>query len=1200
MRLSFAERSKGSYFSLNTDEKTINVSELLLSLTLHKKVSISGIDESTKLFLLTKLIAKWVGGELFNFKRIIVVFSETSRLDSVRDALALNTSSTVLCPRSSHASSLWGVNRFSSYQKILFDRLRFLSFIVNQSSGIFFLHFPTLFYKTADFVFWRKSQITLSLGQEYSLDELIGQLLQLGYRQVERVEEGGEFASRGCVLDIFSPSHELGVRVEFVFDKIEEIRFFNVNSGLTKSKEKEAIIFPLWDSLLSKEVASATAQKLHELLLGQGIDPKERQSIVDELLLGKVDQSYLLYAPLFIHGPHCFPYQGFDGDDLLISWESLEKSIAGFRKFITFSRADWIEDRRQGRPGIDPHDFFSDLTTPIEHSFQKCSSLVLDNEIILEDKIFSLHSDLLPKEVLTSSRGGSSNRAIDFWIQYFNSESIRDKRIIIMAEQMEHLSRIALLLKSHKIGFLTSEESIATLLLKKGNSGLYLAKGAFRKPFWDEEIATLFLPEHILFDESFKEKRSHSDFRASEIVKKFRELKVGHLVVHSDHGIGRYCGMRTMEVGGFRTDFLNLEYAEKDRLYLPIYRMNLLQKYSNGKNESDVNIVLDKLRGTGWSKRKDQASRQAILVAEELTKLYALRKMSKRPAYFGQNDDYFQFEADFPYSETVDQQRAIDEVNSDLDRDFPMDRLVCGDVGFGKTEVALRAAMRVVQSGFQVIVLCPTSILSFQHQQTFTARFKRFGVETRLVNRFEKAASIKETLFEFQKGTVDILIGTHRLLSKDVVPKNLGLLVIDEEQKFGFNHKDFLKKMKANCDILALSATPIPRSLHMSLLGIRDISIISTPPLDRLSVRTYVALYRDDLVSSAIKTEINRGGQVFFVHNRIQDIEKIAFEVRQLVPSARIAIVHGQMKEAAVEDSLREFIEKKYDVLISTTIVESGIDIPNVNTIIVNNADVFGVGQLYQLRGRVGRSSRQAYAYFLTKNQLEENSDAKRRLDLMMKYQDVGSGFHVASYDLELRGAGNLLGGEQSGNIEGVGYEMYMDLLEREVERLKGKTSLPDIEPEININISASLSEDYIPTEGERLSLYKSLFSAKNIEEIYLIRSEVRDQYGKLPELSEAVFQFAALKVILKKLRASSIKMVAEKCELKFGSLSELQIARIYQVISANPEIYSLTNDFRVLISLREQGARNNFLNSLIAYITPFSLMDSPNAAGLS
>jgi transcription-repair coupling factor (superfamily II helicase) len=647
----------------------------------------------------------------------------------------------------------------------------------------------------------------------------------------------------------------------------------------------------------------------------------------------------------------------------------------------------------------------------------------------------------------------------------------------------------------------------------------------------------------------------------------FGELKTGDLVAHSVHGIGAYEGLRAMNIDGAESEFIELRYKDNDRLYLPVYRVAQLHKYSGPGSEH----MLDKLGGTGWLKAKTKVRNQLRDVASQLIKLYAKRSLAKRNPLPPLDSDYALFENSFPYEETEDQLRAINDVLNDFTNDHPMDRLICGDVGFGKTEVALRATFRAVQEKFQVAIIAPTTILTFQHYENFKKRFKNWPIEVRALNRFVSAKDVKKTLSELKEGRVDVIIGTHRLLSKDVSFKNLGLLIIDEEQKFGVVHKEKLRLLREGVDTMAMSATPIPRTLNLSLVGVRDLSLINTAPENRLPTRTFISKFDPETIRKAIETEISRGGQVFFLHNRVQSIDEVAAQLRSIVPFARMAVAHGQMDEHQLEEAMLKFFNHEVDVLICTAIIESGMDIPRANTIFIDNAHTFGVSQLYQLRGRVGRSQERAYCYLLLPPNKKLDAAAQERLKILQENTALGSGLRVAQYDLELRGAGDILGEDQSGHIQAVGYELYMELLEEAIHELKGEaTSNKDIEPEINLRVSALIPDKYIPDIRMRLYYYKALSNIKSIEDIDRIEAELRDQFGALPD---PVLNLLGLMLVRKLCRDLGIKDIGSgksAISLAFTEHTSLPPNEVIRLTSKENKKYQLAPDQRLKVRMND------------------------------
>jgi len=621
----------------------------------------------------------------------------------------------------------------------------------------------------------------------------------------------------------------------------------------------------------------------------------------------------------------------------------------------------------------------------------------------------------------------------------------------------------------------------------------------------------------------------------------------------------------------------------------------MLQKYASGSDKPFAK--LDKLGSEQWNKRKSKVKKEVKELAEKLLKLQAKRASSRPNLYSEKSEDYFRFESLFPYTETEDQLLAINAIQDDLSSGKMMDRLICGDVGFGKTEVAMRACFRAVKNLTQVIVLCPTTVLCFQHFRTFASRMQPFGIRVRQVNRFVPKKKILETLDEFSKGGVDILIGTHRALSKDVTPSKLGMIVVDEEQRFGVTHKEKLKEMRANADMLTLTATPIPRTLHMAMAGLKDISILATPPKDRLPIKTYVSGYDESLIKEAIEFEVSRSGQVFFLHNKVADISQVAGSLQALMPNISVRFAHGQMTEKQLESVIVDFMDQKFSVLVCTTIIESGIDMPNVNTIIVNNAEKLGLAQMYQIKGRVGRSERQSYAYLITKDRKHLTEVAIKRLNTIVANQHLGAGFQIASQDLEIRGSGSLLGDKQSGHMKDIGVEMYSRLLEEAIQELKGEEKESrEVDPELKLPIAVSIPENFIHHESERIALYRRYFSIENYSELDKINEDLKDRFGILPPAILRLNQLAKIKFLLKILSGKTITWSEKSgATIQFDGVSETIIDRMIQAVHKHPEVYQLSPDYRLFI--KNQAKYNNghsgqidLMNDIIKAIEPFAI----------
>jgi transcription-repair coupling factor (superfamily II helicase) len=736
----------------------------------------------------------------------------------------------------------------------------------------------------------------------------------------------------------------------------------------------------------------------------------------------------------------------------------------------------------------------------------------------------------------------------------------QDVRTLLVAPNQGEVERLANLLREYELPY-----RLGSRIQHAGSENIYdessYLAGDMRTPvILRTALATgVSLPDARLvlfgaqdfFDEADVTARpALKKSKTAAFVSDFRDLTVGDYVVHVEHGIARYQGLREIEQDGVSLEFMILEFAEGARLYVPLTRLDLIQKYRS--TEAGPAPVLNRLGSQQWAKTKARVRKAMEDMADELLKLYAQRKAAEGHAFPPDNEFQREFEDAFDYNETDDQISAIADIKRDMESTLPMDRLLCGDVGYGKTEVAMRAAFKAVQDGRQVAVLTPTTILSFQHFETFKSRFRQFPITVEMISRFRTPKEQKLILEKVENGRVDILIGTHRLLSKDIKFHDLGLLVVDEEQRFGVRHKERLKQMRREIDVLAMSATPIPRTLHMSLVGLRDMSVIETPPRDRMAIQTVVAKFDEKLIRSAIEVELERGGQIYFVHNRVETIYEIAAKIQELVPAARVIVGHGQMNESELEKVMLAFMNHEHDVLVATTIIENGLDIPLANTMIVNRADRHGLSELYQLRGRVGRSNRRAYAYLLIPPEQELTEVARRRLAALKEFSDLGAGFKIAALDLELRGAGNLLGGEQSGHIEAVGFEMYTSMLEEAVSKLKGEERVERSSVQLSLGIALRIDESYISEENQRLRMYKRIAGVDSDRALDEVRSELEDRYGPLPTSVEHLLRAARLRIECEKIGVSQVDRKRDQLHIRFTETATVDPGRLMKLVAKN------------------------------------------------
>ena len=753
---------------------------------------------------------------------------------------------------------------------------------------------------------------------------------------------------------------------------------------------------------------------------------------------------------------------------------------------------------------------------------------------------------------------------------WLNAQKMEGITVFIVCRRPNNIERLIQILKPYGIGS-AAIENVADALIGKGR--IYLVSGIIGTGFSWPEARVAFISDQEIFGTAYRSRKQPDRVKASELIN-FEDLRIGDWVVHADHGIGRYAGLTKLSLEGGVNDYLLIEYRDGDKLYLPVERMAQVQKYMG---VDGVAPVMDKMGGKTWDRVKRSVKRTTEKMAGELLKLYAARRVQQGHA-FGEVDSYFRnFEEGFPYEETSDQLKAIENVLDDMRRKNPMDRLVCGDVGYGKTEVALRAAFLAVSEAKQVAVLVPTTVLAEQHYSTFCERFERYPVKIACLSRFRPAREQREIVAGIKSGAIDIVVGTHRLLQKDVEFKDLGLLVLDEEQRFGVRHKERIKALRKTVDVLTLTATPIPRTLHLSLLGIRDISIINTPPEQRRPIMTYISEYDDIVVAEAIRKELGRSGQVFFVHNNINSIDRMAGRLQKIVPEARLAVGHGRMPEAELERVMLDFMQRRTDVLVCTTIIESGLDVTTANTIIINRADRFGLAQIYQLRGRVGRSDEQAYAYLFIPNESVLTKDAQKRLKVLMEYSDLGSGFQIAMSDLKIRGGGTILGASQSGHIAAVGYDMFLKLMESSIAEIKGEPLQEDLEPEINLPLSAFLPETYVPDIDQRLTLYRRLAKMGDLKEISALKSEMTDRFGKLPDEANSLLLKIMLRIMAIRAGCNRLDLVGNQLRLQFSEIHQTRPFGIVEMVQQGDNRYRFTPDHLFKVQLAS-GPPNTLL----------------------
>ncbi|MCD6186591.1 MAG: transcription-repair coupling factor [Desulfuromusa sp.] len=1002
--------------------------------------------------------------------------------------------------------------------------------------------------------------LELLVEEEYQRDQLLDSLIQLGYQPVPLVEERSSFAVRGDIIDLFPPDAEQPIRLDFYGDFIEKMRLFDPASQRSgKTTLKTLTLIPAREMILHGPFLVTLGQKLKERCDELAIPRTDREAIMTELREGILSPGRAFLLPF--NYPELDPLEQYLNTPRLILIDSpaIEQEIDLFHRDIRDGEARMLE---QGLPHarrqtlyLEPDELQPLLRQPDRIEISRLQVIQLD------DQRQRYHFNCQGNNSLRVKPNADQDGLEPLLERLQQAKSDNGKTLLVCHQQVQ-AERLQELLAAHGID-LNIDLNLQLSDLLSGSPKLTV--GELNNGFYlPDEKLNIISEEEIFGRRSHRQKKTGAQ-RARQLMTSLAELKNGDFIVHTDHGIGRYLGLTHLQTGKLEGDFLHLQYSGSDKLYLPIERIAKVQKYIGGEGYVPK---LDKMGGQGWEKAHLKARAAVEELARQLLELYAKRELRQGFAYSPPDQLFREFEATFPHEETVDQQQAIDDILEDMQSPKPMDRLICGDVGYGKTEVALRAAVKAVLDSKQVAVLVPTTVLASQHWESFRQRLQDFPIQVEMVSRFRSTAENRKTLEAAAAGKIDILIGTHRLLQRDVRFKDLGLVVVDEEQRFGVSHKEKLKQLRAEVDILTLTATPIPRTLHMSLTGMRDLSVIETAPVDRLAIRTYVSRFDDELIRQAILRELRRGGQIYFVHNRVQTIAAMAEQLRQLVPEATISVGHGQMAEKELEQVMLDFIAGKSNLLVASTIIENGLDIPRANTIIINRADRFGLSQLYQLRGRVGRSDRRAYAYLLIPGEAALTRDARERLRVLQELTELGAGFRIASHDLELRGAGDLLGGKQSGPIAAIGFELYTELLEETIDRLRGKEREERIDPEIRLGLSAFLAEKYLPDPNQRLQFYQRMARAENDEELFDLVEELRDRYGEPPLAGELLIAIMRLRILLKKLCVELLEYDNKRLSLLFHSSTKVSPDLIRQLVTEQPDRYRLGADFKLNIEL--------------------------------
>jgi transcription-repair coupling factor (superfamily II helicase) len=1105
---------------------------------------VTGLHGSTSAFALAMLTRRQAGGARSNetAQRSWVVVSTSDdaaeRLyDDVRffyTMLGLSTDELALFPE-------WETLPYEStppHVELVARRMRTLQRLASGARTVLITSVPALLQRLMPLAVFSEASLRLNPGATIERDALASRLLRLGYRRGTVVEIPGEFSIRGGIVDIYSTAYSDPLRAEFLGDTVESLRLFDPATQKSTGRMGEAWLLPARELVLPERSAGPPQLPADAEWRGPAVYSDMASlfdyfgDAADEAPIVALDQPPALAKKAEEFWEEVREGYARHGSGSTKRTCSSDDDETGFEAFIgPYPEPEWlyqswpeVEKRLQGFPGLGmaPMDTLEPSWHPIVRFPARSANSV-----------------------------GLGLRGTPFTETLTILDRLRTAGpVVLIARSHGQVDRLLALFGEHNIpaaGW--TPKSWSSALSSTQKPPLYVLQGELSTGFVSEEGHLTLVTEEELFAKGMRHRPAPKS-KTATFLSSLEDLKVGDLVVHVQHGISRYQGLRRLSVQDFESDYLILEFAGGDKLYVPLDRLNQVQRYRAAEEQTPK---LDRLGGSSWARTTARVKKSVEEMAQELVELYASREVVQRGEYAGDSTLTHEFEAAFEYEETPDQLRAIEDIKRDMESPKPMDRLVCGDVGYGKTEVAMRAAFKAVENNRQVAVLVPTTLLAQQHYDNFSQRFGPFPARVAMLSRFQNPMERKAVIRDLTTGAIDVVIGTHRLLQKDVQFHNLGLVVIDEEQWFGVRHKERLKQLRTQVDVLTLTATPIPRTLQMGMSGVRDLSVIETPPAGRLSIRSQVLRFDETVVREAIIRELGRGGQVFFVHNRVQTMDRTASWLQQLVPEARIVMAHGQLDERLLESVMLKFIKREADVLVASAIIQSGLDVPNANTILVNRADTFGLAQLYQLRGRVGRAGHQAYAYFFIPDESTLSTDAQKRLVAIQEFTELGSGFRIAAADLEIRGAGNLLGKQQSGHIAAVGLDLYLQMVEEAVQRVKGTVVEEEPDPTLHLNVSAFIPEDYMPDEHQRLSWYKRLSSSPQVGDLALLHGEIQDRYGPLPEPVERLFEVMQLRLLAKFLRLASLEVKDKAAVVVFDPKTHMPEAGMRKLMDRYP-----------------------------------------------
>ncbi|ENC6731727.1 transcription-repair coupling factor [Vibrio navarrensis] len=1062
-------------------------------------------------------------------------------------------------------------DNFSPHQDIISERIATLFQLPGQTNGITIVPVSTLLQRQSPRDFLLQHTLMVKVGDRYSLEKLRLQLDNSGYRHVDQVFGPGEYASRGSILDLYPMGSHDPYRIDFFDDEIDTIRTFDPENQRSSDAVQEIRLLPAHEF----PTTEAAIEDFRIRWRSQFDMRREPESVYMQVSKGTWPAGIEYWQPLFFEQTETlFDYVASDSHFITVG--DIDLAMDQFLSDVDYRYEQKKVDPL--RPLLPPAQLWlkkDELYARIKPFAQTCLSVAA-----IEEKAGRSN---LPLQALPELAVQQNSKEPLAQLRKF-SESFNGK-IVFSVESEGRREALTELLQGIKLRP-TMSASLDEALQQENRFTLVI--GATERGFIHPERGFAFVCESDLLGDRViqRRKKDKRNVNSDTVIRHLAELKPGQPVVHIDHGIGRYIGLETLEAGGIKAEYMMLEYQNEAKLYVPVASLNLISRYSGGAEES---APLHKLGGEAWAKARRKAAEKVRDVAAELLDVYAKRELKPGYKFALDRGQYASFKSGFPFEETDDQAMAINAVLSDMCQAKAMDRLVCGDVGFGKTEVAMRAAFVATDNSKQVAVLVPTTLLAQQHFENFRDRFANLPIRVEVLSRFKSAKEQKQILEDVASGKVDILVGTHKLLSSELKFNDLGLLIVDEEHRFGVRQKEKVKAMRADVDILTLTATPIPRTLNMAMSGMRDLSIIATPPARRLSIKTFVRERDDAVVREAILREIMRGGQVYFLHNQVETIEKVAADLTKLVPEARITVAHGQMRERELERVMNDFYHQRFNLLVCTTIIETGIDVPTANTIIMDRADNLGLAQLHQLRGRVGRSHHQAYAYLLTPHPKSMTKDAIKRLDAIASLEDLGAGFTLATHDLEIRGAGELLGEEQSGQIQSVGFSLYMEMLEQAVQALKeGKEpSLDELlreQTEVEIRIPALLPDDYIPDVNSRLSMYKRIASVADEGELNELKVELIDRFGLLPDAAKNLLAIAELKILAANIKVKKIEAHDKGGFIEFYPNADINPAYLVRLLQSQPKKFAMEGPtkFKFSVPLTDRRQRVQFIRDLL------------------